>query len=56
MKYKMCIYFFLKLKDTYCHLWNIRVSLNFIIVFICRIKKKLCLYVVYKKIMCLYVI
>ena len=53
MKYEMCIYVFVKLKDIYCHLWNICMLLNFIIVFICHIKKKMCLYFVYKK-LCVY--
>ena len=50
MKYEMCVYIFLKLKDKYCHLWNICIChLNFIIVFICHTKKKSCAYMSYKK-------
>jgi len=36
----MCIYVFLKLKDIYCQLCNICMSLNFIIMFLCHIKTK----------------
>jgi len=43
MKYKMCIYVFLKLNDIYCHLWSICMSLNCIIVFIWHIKKRIVL-------------
>jgi len=48
MKYKLCIYVFLKLKDIHCHLRNKCMSLNFIIVLICHIKKN-CDYMSYKK-------
>jgi len=52
----MCIYVFLKLKDMYCHLKKICMSLNFIIMFICHIKKTVVFICVLKKTMCLYVI
>ena len=40
MKYGMCIYVFLILKDIYYHLQNICMLLNFIVVFICLLTKK----------------
>jgi len=52
----MCIYVFLILKDIYCHLQNMYMSLNFIVVFICHLKKKVVFICRIKKFMCLYVI
>ena len=53
MKYEMCIYVFLILRNIYCHLQNICMSLNLVAVSICYLKKK-CVYMSYRKKLCVY--